>query len=106
MTTADILHAARALISERARWTKGSIARTGNNHIVSHDDPKAAKWCALGAIYKMADNRHSRQSAIEVLRVCSPSGEVAEYNDRRYVTHADILALYDCAIAKAEGREP
>jgi hypothetical protein len=40
---------ARALIADRDRWTTGSYARTAIGTKCAPDDPRATRWCAIGA---------------------------------------------------------
>lgn len=49
-----VLGRALELLSDRKRWTTGSMARTRNNHTTRPTDPDAEKWCALGAIERCA----------------------------------------------------
>jgi hypothetical protein len=49
-----VLGRALELLSDRKRWTTGSMARTKSNHTTGPTDPDAEKWCALGAIERCA----------------------------------------------------
>lgn len=65
-------------------------------------NPKATCFCAIGAIQRAADPEiHVR--AVDYLSAALPTGQlgVALYNDSPHTTKADILALFDRAIAAA-----
>lgn len=50
-----ILLFARTLISDRCCWTSGVLARDRFGRPVSGLDDVAMSWCALGAVYRIAD---------------------------------------------------
>ena len=50
-----ILLFARTLISDRGCWTSGVLARDRLGRPVSGLDEAAMSWCALGAVYRIAD---------------------------------------------------
>jgi hypothetical protein len=50
-----ILLFARTLISDRGCWTSGVLARDRFGRPVSALDEAAMSWCALGAVYRIAD---------------------------------------------------
>ena len=95
MTTLDILKAARKRIEDPERWCQGYL-RGGD------------KWCAIGAVYEEADEAESGFAAIcDVLAAHAgldgaAEGRLAEWNDTH--THAEVLALFDRAIATEEGK--
>lgn len=107
MTTLEILKAARELISVPERWTRDYYAKTEDGLNVASNDPRAVKWCALGAIER--GGKHDRGASsdtedfIEKL-IGNPSRSLASFNDSH--THPDVLALFDRAIAKLESVEP
>lgn len=86
----DVLRAARHLIHKPQRWHKGAL-------------PQFRLWgktyCAMTAV--MAHSRHFvSEPERHLLRQMPPGYRcVAEYNDAPETTHADILALFDRAIA-------
>lgn len=49
-----VLGRALELLSDRKRWTKGSLARTKDNRSTNSISPDAEKWCAVGALEKCA----------------------------------------------------
>jgi len=50
MTTIQTLTAARELLAEPARWTKGQNARTASGRPVFPEHKTATCWCSAGAI--------------------------------------------------------
>jgi hypothetical protein len=46
---------ARTLVSDRCCWTGGALARDRLGRPVSALDEAAMSWCALGAVYRIAD---------------------------------------------------
>jgi hypothetical protein len=46
----SVLLAAYDLLSDRSRWTQGTVARDEFDRQVPVTDPSAEKWCAVGAI--------------------------------------------------------
>lgn len=116
-TASDILQKARKLISKPEAWTKGSFARDAEGRICNSDrSPFACSWCALGAInystnsFTMAFDafRLARSLLCKAVRARvthddsdNPTTNPASYNDSPSTTHADILAVFDDAIAQA-----
>jgi hypothetical protein len=101
-TTADNLRRARAKIERPECWTKGEYAKDTDGRKVGVRNPSAHCWCALGAL--MATGC-TVETAGYLLRPHLPTEyrNAWSFNDR--ATHADILALYDRAIAVAEKSE-
>ena len=102
MTPLETLKAARDLISDPARWTQGCAARNVNGEPVDLMDNTAVCWCALGAI-SITDLMRGIgiSDASKALRRVTPFGLVGQFNDTH--THAEVLALFDAAIAELEG---
>lgn len=97
MDKKDVLIAARELISEESRWTKGEAARSKDGSSVDPNSPLAVCWCAVGAIEKIAGlNTLAFWHAQDSLRMKSRIN-IAEYNDKH--SHKRVLALFDRAIA-------
>jgi hypothetical protein len=103
-SVADTLRAAKKLIKPVGRWNKGSMARTAKHggFLCSALSSDATCWCAEGAI--VAVTRAFDHPAFDVLRQ-SIGGAIAQFNDARSTTHADVLAAFDRAIALAERLE-
>ena len=102
MTPLETLRAARQLISDPAKWTQGVAAR---NRLGSSVDPLAEDavcFCSIGAIRNVvAEDNHAFERASDALRSHSPIGVIAGFNDTH--THAEVLGLFDAAIAELEG---
>jgi hypothetical protein len=87
MTVRDNLIAARALIDTPEKWVNGAL-QSGNCR------------CAVGAALDATDYL-SGWEAVNALakQLPSPFHHVPTFNDHPDTTHADILALFDRAIA-------
>lgn len=95
----DLLTRARARIEKPEAWTKGAIARTSDDERTLARDPQATCWCALGAIAaeRGGEVHHPAWQAVQQQL---PAGEsIGSFNDHPDTTHADVLALFDRAIA-------
>lgn len=104
MTTKEILIAARAKIADPRAWTKGAAARTAGGSPVNPIDDRACSWCILGALDAVdrVEGPH-RMDVVAALRreipPCAGDRFVHNYNDAAATEHADVLALFDRAIA-------
>lgn len=103
-TPAEVLRAARALIEVPERWTKCAFARDAKGIVVSEDEESAVCFCVLGAIYRHPPSPLT-DGARWFLDESLPETflGVGTFNDHPSTTHADVLALFDRAIALAEG---
>lgn len=83
--TANALRAAKARIDTPGKWCK------------HQGDNGNGRCCAFGAAW-------SSSPALRALREALPEGNrsIAGYNDAPTTTHADIMALFDRAIAVEE----
>lgn len=114
MEKLELLKGVRKHLSNPENWYKGGYAPGGCVNI-----PKGCV-CLLGAANYVADpdrnySRDGTNYAAETildrgLVGCVPAAferdgfvRVASFNDHPDTTHADILKVLDCAIAKAEG---
>ena len=100
MATADDLRAAKALIDTPEKWIKGEFSRNGC-------------YCAAGAIAaavghnpRAAWARGSRWREAKDALELALEGDLLlpEYNDAPDTTHADVMSLFDRAIAAETGR--
>ena len=103
----QVLINARALIADPNHWTRSFFACTEAGQPVSWYASSAAKWCAMGAIYRGAyelvgDRDEAARIGTKVAKSISPlwlcSG-LMMMNDAR--GHAAILARFDKALAAA-----
>jgi hypothetical protein len=111
MSVADVLKAAKAKIAEDRHWTQGASARTAGIGVSC--DPcssHAVSWCVVGAIQAVVgadirddeDEDDNTGKAYRILDSLVLEGEITRFNDRPGRTHADVLAVMDAAIARAE----
>jgi hypothetical protein len=102
MTPLKTLKAARQLISDPAKWTQGEVARDKSGKGLDHAlSGGAVCWCSLGAIRKVVENYDDFDEAYDILRDKGKIKQIANFNDTH--THAEVLALFDAAIAELEG---
>jgi hypothetical protein len=105
MNTVEILKAARELISDEKRWTQRAEARNASGNDVGVYSPKAVCFCSLGAMAKVCERELygrelvAREALRNEIRDGHSSG-IANFNDNH--THAEVLALFDRAIDRAE----
>ena len=98
MTASEVLRNARALIEKPENWTRYLYARDakGNNAVPQSEE--ACAWCALGAITRVG----GYEKAAPVLKRLVRDADVPHFNDTK--SHAEVLDLFDRAIAAAEAR--
>ena len=110
---ADDLREARKVIERPESWTKGQYAKMASGR-KAHSPlmQQAVCFCAVGAVCKAVgevDECLPRSRRLtDFLREFVPENKraslrgIVAYNDRKSTTHADILNLFDRAIAAAE----
>ena len=110
----DVLKLARRLIEDPARWVQGCVATDQYGSRVSPDDSGAVCFCATGAVIRVVrPNRHDRETTWRATRLLGMLDELsgchsqdgqprplAQFNDTH--THAEVLELFDRAIAQLE----
>jgi hypothetical protein len=110
MTPRAHLTAARALISHPAHWIKKSSGTKANGKPDnSAGFSEAVCFCALGAVWRAGDDcRSSCAETIlgEIVRATTPFSNIVSLNDDPSTTHADVLRVFDAAIAAATGAAP
>lgn len=100
MSVRQILVAARAKIADPGDWTKGASARDVCGRPSPVHDYQSVCWCATGAIRFVSPSRLSGSAAIQFLRSETPFDMgVHVFNDAPKTTHAEVLSLFDRAIA-------
>lgn len=92
----EVLVAARALIDTPEKWTKGSMGRTASGACVVASHRDACRWCAIGAVIRVDGSVGYR--AWDALDAASGSA-APMFNDAPSTTHADVMNLFDRAIA-------
>lgn len=105
MTPHAHLTAARALIAEPGRWTQGMSGRTADGEPdLSKDLTFAVCFCALGALWRVAGwcNARGAESILQDAAFATTSfTNIVSFNDDPTTTHADVLRVFDVAIARA-----
>ena len=97
--TAEVLKKAKALIDAPEKWTKHARARDAERITVDEMAAGACSFCAIGAAARAAGgNTRVWYPAVEALSRETPR-EVVCLNDDPLTTHAEIMHLYDRAIA-------
>lgn len=128
-TTATILRHAKALISDPAHWIVGQFARDDAGRSQYFDAPMATCFCMVGAIlrakyeliegYDKLNGNWRDEPEIAPLDACvSPvvkeryaielldADAIPFINDAEQTTHNEVMAYFDCAIARAEKEAP
>ena len=102
MNTLETSKAARKLITTPENWTQGEYARDAKGKgLFRAQDASAVCWCAQGAIRKVYGEESDNLPAIGALKsVVDFPWSFTSFNDGH--THAEVLAAFDEAIAKAE----
>lgn len=109
MDAQDVLIQARERI-EKKGWCQGAVAKDSDGEEVGAKDPKAVAYCIIGAVQAVTPptTPDLEDSAFVSLEDWLPSvaGDnymgLAFFNDRPRTTKADVVAVFDRAIA-AEG---
>jgi hypothetical protein len=100
--TIALLRDGRAVIADPDHWTQGCYAEDANGMGVGTADPRACKFCSIGAIYvanRRDGNRNLQEEAVTALGRFMPGG-IAKFNDNN--RHAVVLAAWDAAIASLD----
>jgi hypothetical protein len=104
MTELEVLIAARALIAPPERWCRTAYACDGNGNTVWPNDERASQFCGYGAILRAAhteDWTSETESAARFLdRAVEDCFVIWQVGPER--KHAEVLAAFDTAIAKAQ----
>lgn len=113
--TIEVLTRARELISEEHRWTQYAYARDKEGICVESTSPKAACWCARGAINRVvhspdgyvgheSDLLSASQVALGNMgpydRIPWPRSNILNLNDAEGTMHADVLERFDVTIER------
>lgn len=96
-----MLLAAREWLSDPSHWSKGTYYRDANGAMIEDFDAPmvVGSTCAWGALYHANGLRLLAREGLAAEATLFAAGHVPTINDRPETTHADILALYDRAIA-------
>ena len=102
------LRAAKALIDTPEKWCKLSVAEDANGNPVDPESSQACCFCSHGAVRRVTRSTYDRLAAFKALEQATPrpwwhrTSNVTSFNDHPYATHADVMALFDRAIAAVE----
>lgn len=102
MTPKEVLIAARALISDPGKWTRGDYAIDKDGKTVSVLSQDATCWCALGAIRKAGHyycDRNEPALFLERAIFGEKIDFIDVFNDSH--THEEVIAAFDRAIELA-----
>lgn len=94
--TVEALKAAKAKIDTPEKWTTGAFARDASGEITSCFNTEAACYCSAGVLLAGGAPQEARAALDDVC------GCIIAYNDSH--THAEVMAVWDAAIAIAEAR--
>jgi hypothetical protein len=107
MTVRDVLVQARQRIATPEHWCRGALSRDREGVDTERYATEPCSWCAEGALYAVIDldneaEQEAAHAAFSLLNDALPKGRrvVARFNDN--ASHAEVLALYDRAIAATE----
>lgn len=105
-TTLETLRAARELIAKPGGWTQEFFARNASGERTNKFGPDAVCFCAYGAIDRAAGHSFSEADRrfMEALFDATGRDDVADWNDAPGRTQAEVVALFDKAIAAEETR--
>ncbi len=101
MSNKQLLSSAKALIQDESHWTQESFANTEAGQPVWANDPKACKFCSLGALAKTDGKQFTGSfdtSCKELTEAAQSLGydDVPDLNDN--ADHHTVLRMFDLAI--------
>lgn len=102
-TPREVLIAARWIIAN-VGWTQGANATDVHGRGVPIDSKLAARFCSLGAIdvTEVEYSIVSKEKTKDLLRqFLLPYSDIVSFNDTPGRTKAEVLAVFDLAIARA-----
>lgn len=103
-TVKDQLIAARAFIDTPDKWTKNALSKDASGRNTRYPGGPAVCFCTLGALRQVNNNFNREMTLMGKLAAHVPgdSFDPVGYNDDFETTHADVLALFDKAIASCD----
>jgi len=104
MKNSEILIAARAKLATPETWTQGVGARDCMGNATHAGDPDAKCFCTFGAIKAVTGQIVYALPVWQLLNGVAGMNPVA-YNDTPGRTHAEVLNMFDRAIALATEAE-
>lgn len=109
LTTSQILSQAADLIEPEGAWTQGAFARTEKGHVIGSLEQPATCFCAVGAIYRVAQaqSRSVQERAVDLMSETVGKWHIGEWNDAPYRTQAEVVAaLRKAALLAAKSETP
>ena len=105
----EVLSRALSIITNPDNWTKEAYARNENDEMVLPENPKAVKYCLLGAIRKSAEELYPTEyslittnAEVEITKVLTKHmhnpTSVGCFNDHEETTHEDVIYVIQTAI--------
>lgn len=102
-SVADVLKRARYLIEKPGSWTRHVMARDELGEWAPWDADDATCFCSLGAILRAGIGTAMTSRAIDAIRAVIPTRLISQFNDDEARDQAEVLSVFDRAIAAAEG---
>lgn len=96
------LKAAKALIDTPEKWTQGAYARSSIGVELTYHNKEASCFCSWGALANVKGSTGSTYEALRFLDSFTTQDNIVQFNDLESTTHAEVMAVWDKAIAKAE----
>jgi hypothetical protein len=97
----------KALNLVRAGWTRGADARTARGQIVVVHDPRAARFCSVGALRRAARRVDGARvteiylRALNLVKGCAsvePFFDLSSFNDDPTTTKGDVIKAFEGAL--------
>jgi hypothetical protein len=95
--TQRVLVAAKARISDPAKWTKGACARNADGDTVDIYDRRACQWCSMGAILAALPPTLCISFVAAAMRPAVNGEWFVTWQDKPERTHAEVMAAFDRA---------
>lgn len=99
MDLVELLKDARRKISLPENWTQGEMARSSEGKEVNPYSIHAVSWCMAGALQSFEG---AAGEAWLFMTKALGVNSLVHINDNPQTSHADIMAMFDRAIALAE----
>ena len=90
---------ARALIEHG--WTKGAHARASSNEGVHPNDPRAIKYCLVGALHHVSTHKVGYMSLRNRVELALDNADLVSWNDSQE-SKLPVLAVLDKIIKQLE----
>lgn len=105
-TVIEVLEGARDLVARPGGWTQGCSARTAKGNPIGSKSDKAACFCAVGAIQRVAGRIRgiNYAEAVTALGFAAGNAYIVHWNDAPYRTQAEVVVAFDRAIEAERAR--